>query len=288
MENSKKLTLKSPDFPEALHEVPMLPEHLNHVGAPVNGLLLRPSLTVVGNRLISVYGRKVTTRFAGELAEQGVVIVSGLAMGVDACAHRAALEAGGQCIAVLPSPLDNIVPVSNWRLAQEILDNGGALLSEYDSGAPPFKENFIARNRIMSGLSQATLITEAGEHSGARHTAKFAIEQNKTVMVVPGDIYSRGSQGINNLLRQGAMPVTDTSDILLALGLQPHKTKLRQVKGSNAYEQKVLDLLLTGMTDCEDLIEASEIPVSKFNQTLTMLEISGKIRPLGNNHWAIR
>lgn len=286
--NIKKLTLNSNEFPDRLRQIPHPPPALYHAGAPLNDLLKRPSVAIVGSRTISTYGRQVTIDLASQLAEQGVVIISGLALGVDCTAHRAALDAGGLAIAVLPGPLERIVPATNRRLGQRILDEGGALVSEYVSGTHPVRQYFIARNRLMSGLADAVLITEAGEKSGSLYTARFAREQNKDVLVVPGNITNIGSIGTNNLLKSNSAGlVTSYLDVLNALGLADHQTAAREVRGRNAHEQTVLDLLLQGASDGAELLNQSHLSTSEFNQVLTMLEIGGKIRPLGANHWAI-
>jgi DNA processing protein len=286
--NIKKLTLGSVDFPEVLRQIPGPPGQLYHAGAPLGELLKRPRVAIVGSRTISAYGRQVTMELAGKLAEQGVVIISGLALGVDGVAHRAALEAGGLAIAVLPSPLDYIVPVTNRRLARDILDQGGALVSEYEPGSITFKQNFVARNRLVSGLADAVLITEAGEKSGSLYTADFGVKQGKDVLAVPGNIYSSGCIGTNNLIKRGhAAATTCYEDVMHALGFTTHQTKVRQVKGRNAHEQIILALLMRGISSGEELLEQSKLTASSFNQVLTMLEIGGKIRPLGGNNWAV-
>lgn len=243
---------------------------------------------MVGSRGPSSYGKQVTALLARELAEQGVVIISGLALGVDALAHQAALDASGLTIAVLPTPVDNIYPRANHHLGERIVNNGGGLVSEYETAGPTYKQHFIARNRLVAGLSQAVLITEATEKSGSLHTARFAHKQGKPVLIVPGPITSKLSAGTNGLLKSGAQPVTCSEDVLHALGLTPHSTGLRQVRGRNPTEQQILDILLTGVTDAEDLLVKSGFSTSEFNQVLAMLEISGMIRPLGANHWSVR
>lgn len=282
-----RLTLKSADYPAPLLPLSGAPKQIFHTGAPLNDLLKRPRVTIVGSRKVSIYGERVTQEIAGQLAEQGVVIVSGLAYGVDSIAHRTALEHHGLCIAVLPSPLDNVVPVVHRDLAKEILAKGGALVSEYRSGDPPQKQNFIARNRIMSGLGQIVIVTDAAEKSGSLHTSRFAMEQGISVMTVPGKIYDPGSVGTNNLIKAGAGVITSVDDILSQLGLIRHTTHAKQVRGRTANEQNLLDLMLQGITEGEELLEQSGLEVSEFNTSLTMLEIGGKIRALGANNWAI-
>jgi DNA processing protein len=274
-------------LPARLREIHTAPKQLFVTGANLDELLTRKSVAIVGSRKVTPYGRQVTADLAGRLAEQGVVIVSGLALGVDAIAHQAALEAGGLTIAVLPSPVEAIYPAGHRRLAMQILEQGGALVSEFPAGTKTFPGNFIARNRIVSGLGDALLITEAAEKSGTLHTARFALEQGRDVLAVPGNITSQTSIGTNNLIKAGATPVTSYEDVMYVLGLHTHATTISQVYGRNAEEQTVLDLLLTGNTDGEALQKASKLDIATFNQTLTMLEISGKIRPLGANQWAL-
>jgi DNA processing protein len=282
----KKLTLGAADFPEVLRNIPAPPKQLFVLG-DLEGLLDRHIVAIVGARKMSLYGKQVSIRLASELAERGIVIVSGLAMGVDSTAHRNALDVGGQAIAVLPSPLDNIVPAMNRRLAEEIIKSGGALVSEYGPGEATYKQNFIARNRLVSGLSKIVLITEAGEKSGALHTASFALKQGKHVMAVPGNINAPGSIGTNNLIKAGhAQATTSSIDVLHELGLNIKSTKPK-ARGSNQQEQTILELLEQGLSDGEVVFNRSKLSASEYNQALTMLEIVGKIRPLGANHWAI-
>jgi DNA processing protein len=287
--NIKKLTLKSPSYPEVLLKLETKPPgQLFTTGADLNELLKRPAVTIIGSRQVTPYGERITRELASQLAAQGIVIVSGLAYGIDAIAHEAALEAGGLCIAVLPSPLDNVLPAANRYLAQQILETGGALVSEYSPGDIPHKQNFVARNRIMSGLADVVLITEAGKKSGALHTARYAIEQNKTILAVPGNIYFDSSTGTNNLIKSGgAGIVTGLTDVLNVLGLVAHKTHARQVRGRNRNEQIILDLMLAGVSEGDKLLDQSGLEVPQFNQALTMLEINSAIRPLGGNEWAI-
>ncbi|HVV25891.1 MAG TPA: DNA-processing protein DprA [Candidatus Saccharimonadales bacterium] len=274
-------------FPAALRHIPSPPQRIYFRG-PLNDLMERPRLAVVGSRSISPYGRQITEELAGKLAERGMVIVSGLALGVDAAAHRAALAAGGLTIAVLPGPVDNIYPATNIRLAEDILANGGALVSEYAVAEYSFKQNFIARNRLVAGLAQAVLITEAAKKSGSLHTARFALEQGKDVLAVPGNITSKTSVGTNNLIKAGATPITSYADVLHALGLRDRTARPEQARSRNQHEQIILDLLQKGLSDGEQLLKQSGLTPSEFNQAQTMLELAGKLRPLGANQWSLR
>ncbi|HEY5806302.1 MAG TPA: DNA-processing protein DprA [Candidatus Saccharimonadales bacterium] len=282
-----KITLSTSDVPEKLRNIPIPPKQLFVMGNNVNELLQRPCVTVVGSRKVSAYGKAVTLGLAGELAKAGVVIISGLALGVDSLAHKAALDAGGLTIAVLPSGIDRIYPASHQGLAKQILAQGGALVSEYPNDELPHKYHFIERNRIASGMGDALLVTEAAEKSGTLHTASFALEQGKPVLAVPGNITSPTSVGTNNLIKTGATPVTSAQDIMYALGLELTEAKKEAPRSSNPHEQILLDLLFSGVSDGTELLDQSELEVSLFNQTLTMLEIRGHIRPLGNNRWAL-
>lgn len=284
----KKLKLGSQGFPEPLRRISSPPAQIYATGAPLDKLMRRPRVAIIGTRRITPYGRHVTADLAARLAEQGLVIISGLALGADSVAHRAALEAGGLCVAVLPGPLDNILPVANRYLAKRILGSGGALISEYGPGTVPQRQYFIARNRLVSGLADVVLITEAPEKSGTLHTADFALDQGKDILAVPGSITGANSTGANNLIKSGhAGLATSYKDILHLLGLTGHDTPARKAVGRNAQEQALLDLMLDGVSDGQDLLERSGLGTSRFNQALTMLEIGGMVRPLGANHWTL-
>lgn len=249
-------------------------------------LMSRPRIAIVGSRKISPYGKQVTTQFASELAKQGIVIVSGLAYGVDAVAHRAVLEAGGLTMAVLPSSIEDVYPRAHKNLSEEIVQGGGALISEYPAGTPAYKWNFVERNRIVSGIADALLITEAAINSGTMHTARFALEQGKDVLAIPGNITSPISEGTNNLIKTGAITVTSPEDVLHILGIKS-PVKKPTVTGSDIYEQTILDLIAKNVTDGNHLLKRSNLPADQFSHVLTMLEITGKVRSLGNNHWSV-
>lgn len=265
----------------------MPPDQLFYIGAKPAEWLTRPKVAIVGSRGVTPYGKQVTVQLARELTERGVVIISGLALGVDSIAHTTCLDAGGTTVAVLANGLDKIYPASHTTLARRLLEQGGTIISEYPEGTPSLPHQFVARNRIVAGLADVLLVTEAGERSGTLHTARFALEQGRDVLVVPGNITSPNSVGTNNLLKTGATPVTSVDDVLYALHLDTAAAPHRH-RGDTAEEQAVIDLLHAGTTDGHELLLASGLESVRFNQTLTMLEISGKIRPLGNNHWSLK
>ncbi len=199
-------------YPHQLTKLPQPAYKLYVIGN--TEILNYRSLAIVGSRTVTSYGREVTTQIATEVAWSSIPIVSGLALGVDSIAHKAALNAGGHTIAVLPGGIENIYPASHRALAEDIVRKGGALVSEYPGTMRPHKYHFIARNRIIAGLAHATLISEATEKSGSLHTAQFALEQGKDVMAVPGSIFSPMSVGTHNLIKDGAQLIQNPEEIL--------------------------------------------------------------------------
>ncbi|WP_298815922.1 DNA-processing protein DprA [Chloroflexus sp.] len=210
------IPITDPSYPPLLRMTPTPPPLLYLRGAitPAD----QRAVAIVGTRHPSPYGREVTRQLARDLAAAGMTIVSGLALGIDTIAHTAALEAGGRTIAVLASGVDRIYPERNKALAQRITA-AGALVSDYPLGTPPAPLNFPPRNRIIAGLSLATIVVEAGEHSGALITVQFALDQGRDVMAVPGSIFNPLSVGPHRLIRDGAAVITTASDVLAALDL---------------------------------------------------------------------
>lgn len=244
-------------------------------------------VAIVGSRRPSAYGRAITHKIATELANYGVLIISGLALGVDSVAHAAAVQANKPTLAVLPGSITNIYPRGHSLLARQILNSGGTLISEYDTADQIHKSNFIARNRLIAALSEIVIITEAAEKSGSLHTAQFALDQGIDVMAVPGEITSTLSMGTNNLIKNGAGVITGTKDILEALGIS--KSKEQTVLFDNALseaEKVVFDLITKGVKDGNELLIKSKLRPEQFQQSLTVLEINGFITSFGNNTWA--
>lgn len=273
-------------FPEALQRANPAVSQLFLLSNAWEDILKRPKVAIVGSRRMSAYGKAVTQNLAGELAGQGVVIISGLAYGVDACAHKAALDAGGQTIAVLPGSLQSIYPTRHETLAQHIISSGGALVTEYAENTRMYPSNFIARNRIVAALADIVVVTEASLKSGTLHTARFALEQGIDVMATPGNVTSPLSEGTNNLLRSGAMLATSSKDILEALGLKPLQQKITP-KSNDPNQQLLIDILVNGPHDGASLLVRSGLVPQTFNQALTMLEITGHVRALGGNMWSL-
>lgn len=262
-------------FPEVIYYQGQLPEDR------------MPTVAIVGSRKPTSYGKEVTSRLSHDLAARGVVIVSGLALGIDAIAHQAALDAGGTTIAVSPAGLHKIYPSTNQRLGEQILANGGAVISEYPAGVEPMRHHFLDRNRLVSGLADAIIITEAASRSGTLNTAAHALNQGKDVFVVPGNITSPMSVGCNQLLRQGANPVLSIDDILSVM--MPNVSEQTNLipLGSNKTEDRIIKLLKSGLRDGDEIARQINCPAHEFNTALTMLEINGIIKPLGANQWAL-
>lgn len=286
MDNCNTITPEDKLFQQRLSSIADAPKKLYYIGKLPDPKM--PSITIVGTRKPTRYGQEVTHRFAYELARQGVVIISGLALGIDAIAHKAALEAGGTTIAVMAGGLDHIHPYRHQALAKSIIDNGGTLVTEYPPGTPSLRHHFIARNRIAAALGEGVLITEATNKSGTLHTANFALEMGRTVMAVPGAITNPMTSGTNGLIKTGATPVTNTEDILFALGYQqPAKQMQLSIIAESAEEHLILELLKSGVQDGEELLIKSRLQPAVFNQTLSLMEINTKIRALGANKWMI-
>jgi len=248
----------------------------------------RVSVAIVGSRKPTAYGKEVTQQLAFELAKRGVVIISGLALGVDGIAHQAALEAGGMTIAVLGNGLPNIYPSTHRQLAERILKADGAIISEYEPHTPAQGFRFLERNRIISGLADAVIITEAASRSGTLNTAGHALEQGKDIFVVPGNITSPLSAGCNALLKQGASPVTSPDDILEIIAPELLHPQAVLALGNNSAETAIITVLQSGVRDGEELQQKTKLEPHDLSQTLTMLEIAGVVRSLGGNQWTLR
>lgn len=281
------ITIQDPEYPAQLKEISSPPLILYYKGElPKQSEQL---IAVVGTRKPTFYGRQATLGLTKELARAGLTIVSGLALGADTFAHQAALEEGAKTIAILGNGLDTIHPTSNINLAKRILEQGGCVISEFPPGTPPLKQNFPARNRIIAGLSLGVLIAEASEKSGTLITANHALDQNREVFAVPGNIYSPNSSGTNNLLKMGAHVVTSAADILNILNLNTGNNALSniEIKGDSETEEIILSLLSHEPTPVDELIKSSKLNTSEINSTLTIMEMKGKISNTGGNSWIL-
>lgn len=282
------LTIEDTDYPRRLKEINQ-PPPLLYVKGSIN-VEDEWAVAVVGTRRVTPYGRQVANELAIYLAQNGITVISGLARGVDAIAHQSALRAGGRTIAVLGSGVDVIYPPEHAKLAGEICDQG-ALVSDYALGTQPDGINFPPRNRIISGLSLATIVVEAGETSGSLITAEFAVEQGKEVFAVPGSILTPQSTGTNRLIEQGARPLLRMSEILDVLNLEkiPEKQSSRKLFPLDAAEAKLLSTLSQEPMHMDEVSRLAAMPINEVSSLLTMLELKGLISHVGGmNYVAIR
>ncbi len=267
-------------YPPLLKEAPVRP-----FGLYIKGDLRykTPAVAIIGTRAASPEGKTTARSFARSLARAGIPIISGLALGIDAEAHRGALEAGGKTVAVLGTPLDSVYPKQHHALAEEILKTGGALVSEFAIGHPYHASNFLSRNRIISGLSTAILIIEAPERSGTLATARFALEQNRDIFVIPGSIASRNYKGSHELIKAGAALVTSPEDILTHLGItgpDMHAT----LPALTDPEQRIICAIRDGHATADRLLCATDMELSELYQFLALLAIKGIIKELNGKY----
>ena len=264
---------RDPSFPELLRAIHDPPPLLYLRGAAVPELLARPAVAVVGARACSSYGRSVTRSLTRELAAAGLVVVSGMARGIDGEAHRGALESGGATVAVLGCGIDRDYPAAHAELARRICEHG-LVVSEYEPGVEPAPWRFPARNRIIAGLCRATVVVEARDRSGALITADFALEEGRDVLAVPGEITSSLSAGTNALLKLGAGPVTCAADVLELYDLEPVDT---QVRSLGPVADSLLDRLRDQSLTADELVRASGLDPANGAAALMELELAGRV-----------
>lgn len=296
-ENVHLITRGSECYPRNLEHTAKPPHLLFCKGNPnLNDELL---VSIVGTRRADSYGIRHTRRIARELAEKGVCIVSGLALGVDAAAHWGALDAKGRTIAVLGGALDKLYPMENRALMDRMIESGGSVVSEYPPGVSPTRYSFVQRNRIVAGMSAGVLVTQAPHKSGALSTVNYALDEGREVFALPGDIDRFGSQLPNKLIAEGAHPVSVGQDILPLLSAQTQRSMpLRREKkreeapqqiamksaaparALDAMEQRIYDQLLIGDLDFDALIERTGIAGDELGSLLMLLELDGIVTPL--------
>ena len=308
------------DFTEVLESIAVKPKTLYYYGKmPENvvkdGVSRRPkTVAIVGSRHSTKYGEEVAYRLGYELGRRGVVVVSGLAFGIDSVGHRGCLDAGGVTVAVMGTRIDKIYPKAHTALAREIIEKGGAVMSEYPvldalgcSDAPmapgeylgengergqDFKGSFLHRNRLIAGLSDAVVIVEAAERSGSLNTATHALAQGREVFAVPGNITNPYSRGCNKLISQGAFPYMEPDDVLSVLFPEEFMKKQKKLKqmdllGDTDAETAVLKAMAAGVRNGNDIMKRTLLPPEAFSQTIMMLEIKGRVRALTMNNWSL-
>lgn len=268
------IATRDAEFPALLKEIPHCPRVLYARGAQ---LTTAACVAIVGTRRASAVGRTIAGEFAAGCSRAGLTIVSGLAFGVDAAAHEATITAGGTAIAVLGGGVDVITPRANEKLGWALLKSGGTIVSEYPPGTPPTQGSFIARNRIISGLSRAVIVVEAPERSGTLATARFAIEQNREVFVVPGSIRDQNYKGSNALIRDGATLITCSSEVLDELGIAPQLPAQGVIPFLDETSQRIVKLLASSETplSADEIAERLSLGASVINEKVALLAIDG-------------
>lgn len=250
-------------------------------------LLNEICFTIVGSRNCSDYGEKWCKKFTKDLIEYNIVIVSGMARGIDSIAHNTALKYGGKTIAVLPSGINNIYPKENIMLYKNIIENDGAVISEYMPDEKCLKKNFLERNRIVSGLGIGTLVIEAGYRSGTSVTARYTHENNKNVFCVPGSLDNKRSYGTNIIIKKGAKLVTEINDIISNYSFLNKVNIINEEEIYNIDDElkNTYELILAGFTDVNSISKKLGEDVHKVMIKITMLEIDGKIKKIGGNRY---
>ena len=247
-------------------------------------------MAIVGSRKNTKYGEDVAYKLAYELAKRGVIVISGLAYGIDSIAARGALDSGGKTIAILGTEIERIYPRQHIALAEEIVKKNGVVASEYKLGDEVFmKTSFLQRNRIISGLADAVVVIEAAERSGTLNTAAHALSQGRDLFAVPGRVYDKMSAGCNFLISKGANPLYSIEEFVQYFAPRGKKKQTEQISlfGDTPEERAILKKLAAGIRDGDEIMEQLEMPVQVYNQVITMLEIKGAIRPLGANTWIL-
>jgi len=284
----KILTWQDESYPQRLKEIDQPPPVLYIRGDYLPDDLF--AVAIVGTRRVTPYGRQITEELSSFLAANGLTVISGLARGVDAISHTAALKAGGRTIGVLGSGVDKIYPPENRALAEQMMAQG-AIISDYAPGTPPEASNFPPRNRIISGLSLAVVVIEAGETSDALITAEFAAKQGREVFSVPGSILAPQSKGTNKLIQKGALPLLSVNDLMQALDITrigDQKTA-RKIMPADATEAKLLSVLGSEPLHVDEIRNQTELPIEKVSAALALMELKGMVRQVGGmNYVAVR
>ncbi len=277
----KSLEIKDRNYPYLLKEIPNPPDKIFFLGEFPNEK--KPKIAIVGTRKATNEGKILAQKWAKELSENGFIVVSGLAMGIDTAAHEGAIKTNGQTIAVLGNGLDEIYPAQNQHLAEKILELKGTIISEYPIGTPAFPSQFLERNRIVSGLCQAVIVIEAPIKSGALVTARLAAEQGREVFITPGPINHPNYQGSHKLIRDGARLITSLEDIFDDLNIDIEQLKQNKQLSTNIKDEKQLIIWETVKNSGQPLsidkiIESTKLDPQTVNQSIAILIIEGILK----------
>jgi len=283
-EKIRAITILDDAYPALLKEIYLPPAILYYKGK-ISDDRDRFAVGVVGTTKFSTYGKQIVENLIPNLAKRGITIVSGMALGIDTLAHKATIGENGRTIAVLGSGLakQRIYPSVNRYLVDRIIEENGLIVSEYHINMLPLKQNFPQRNRIISGLSAGIMVIEAPEQSGALITARCALEQNRDVFAVPGDIFRTNSTGPHNLIKMGAKLVSSADDVLEALNLRHliGATESKVITADNEEEKILLQILSLEPRHINEIIKLSGLDTPSVGSTITLMEMKGKVRNLG-------
>lgn len=287
-ENIKAISFDSPHYPAYLKEIPSAPYLLYMKGN--YDFNSAPMIAIVGSRKFTAYGKQVALSLARDLAQAGITVVSGMAIGIDTFAHTGSLEAGGKTLAVLGSSLEdrNIGPRVNFNLSRNIINNG-ALISDYPLDTLATPRTFPARNRLMAGITLGTIIVEAAPASGTMITASMALDFNREVFAVPGSIFSPASVGTNQLIKNGAKIVNSVNDILEELNLEKFRTEkeIKEIIPNSKEEENILKFLSHEPVHIDRIIKLSKMNTSSASSTLIILEMKGVIKDIGGQNYIL-
>ena len=283
------LTTKDKEYPKLLSQISN-PPFVLYIKGNIDFNLCNP-FGIVGTRKITNYGREVTEIFSSELSSAGYTIVSGLALGVDAAAHKSAIDSKGKTIAVLGCGVDCVTPAENESLYNSIVGGYGAVVSEYPLGHPPTLGSFPSRNRIIAGLSLGVLVTEGAEDSGSLITAEYALKFKRPVFAVPGPITSSLSKGPYSLIQKGAKLVTSSQDIISELGIKNKELRIKDkkfiVQSSDKDENLILKLLENEPLHFDEIVRKTNLNSSKLGSILSLMEVKGIIKNVGGGEYLV-
>ena len=275
--------LNKEDFPKKIQEISGAPFILFIKGK--KGIIHKKQLAIIGTRRPTIYGKQVTEKLAKQVTQAGITITSGMATGIDSIAHEIAIENNQPTIAVLGNGLSQKIlsRSSSYNLSKKIISSGGVLISEYPPEFEATKFTFPLRNRIISGLSMGIIVIEAGEKSGSLITAKYALDQNREIFAVPGNIFSHQSIGTNHLIKEGAIPVTDINDILSAFGIFPKKENLEKIKNeiTDPDEKIIYKIINHEPLPLDKIAKISKIDTKIISGKLSLMELKGFIKKIG-------
>jgi len=269
-------------YPRRLRDIKDPPSLLRYKGN-IADCDFENSIAVVGSRRLSSYGKLATQEIVKELSLAGITVISGFMYGVDAIAHQTALSFGGKTVAVMPCGLNIIHPAHQEKLYHDIVKKG-VIFSEFDNSFPPERWTYPKRNRIVVGVSKATLVVEAEEKSGSLISASIAKQEKRKLFAVPGPIFSKTSKGTNLLIKEGFTPVTSASDILSFFGKTKQKIKREKEKNISKEEKEILDILKREPLEADEIAKKAKTPIAKVNTALSMLEINGLVQKRGNKY----